>query len=406
MSEFEIRPASQSEMGQIGLLTSYVYGGAFGDGEENLTATSNRPEWTLCAFDGSRLVASYAAIPFTMRANGKAMAMAGVSIVGTLPEYRRQGLLRRFTERSFADMRERGQTVAALWASQAAIYQRYGYSMCSVQRRYELDTVDANLLEPADPDYRVARTTPAESFTTVKDLYRQFVSDRALYLHRSSPLWQANALEEKETDGPVHVAVCHDPDNTPAGYVIYTLREGRVDHPARGQEIVVRDFVWQNINAYRALWAFLAKHDLVGRILWANAPADDPAPELFSEPRMLRASEREGVYFRIIDVPEALAGRGYDSDGEITIGVGPDRESPWNEGTWRLTISGGEAQVEAVSSPADITFSIKSLSCAFSGHQRVSRLAAWGLVNGSDDGIRRADALLATRHAPHSPDHF
>ena len=147
MSGIEIRPATQAEMDQLGELTSYVYGGAFGDGPANTAATSNRPEWTLCAFDGARMVASYGAIPFTMRANGKAMPVAGVSIVGTLPEYRRPGLLRQITERSFEQMRDNGQTVAALWASQAAIYQRYGYSLCSVQRRYELDTVDANLLQ-------------------------------------------------------------------------------------------------------------------------------------------------------------------------------------------------------------------------------------------------------------------
>ena len=57
----EIRPATQEEMGQIGLMTSYVYGGAFGDGEDNFTTQNNRPEWTLCAFDGPTLVASYAA---------------------------------------------------------------------------------------------------------------------------------------------------------------------------------------------------------------------------------------------------------------------------------------------------------------------------------------------------------
>jgi len=406
VSDFEIRPASQAEMGQLGNLTSYVYGGAFGDGEDNISATSNRPEWTLCAFDGDKMVASYGTIPFTMRANGKSMAMAGVSIVGTLPEYRRRGLLRQITERSFKNMRATGQTVAALWASQAAIYQRYGYSLCSVQRRYELDTVDANLLEPANPDYRVTRTTAAESFATLKDLYRQFVGDRTLYLHRSSLLWQANALADREPDGPVHTAVCSNSNGEPAGYVIYTLRAGRVDHPARAQEIVVRDLVWLDIDACRALWAFLAKHDLVGRIVWENAPSDDPAVELFNEPRMLMARDQEGVYFRVIDVPGALSGRGYDCDGEITISVGPDREAPWNEGAWRMTVAGGEAQVEAVSSGADVTFNIKSLSSAFSGHRRVSQLANWGLVSGSDDGIRRADALLATRHGPHSPDHF
>ena len=172
MPDIEIRPATAAEMGQLGALTSYVYGGAFGDGEDNTSSNANKPEWTLCAFDGAKMAASYGAIPFTMRANGRAMAMAGVSIVGTLPEYRRQGLLRRITERSFEQMREQGQTVAALWASQAAIYQRFGYSLCSVQRRYELDTVDAHLLENPNPAYRVARTTQAEAFDTIKGLYR------------------------------------------------------------------------------------------------------------------------------------------------------------------------------------------------------------------------------------------
>ena len=94
----EIRPATESEMGQIGLMTSYVYGGAFGDGEDNITTQNNRPEWTLCAFDGPKMVASYGAIPFTARANGRAAPLAGVTIVGTLPEYRRRGLVQGMEE--------------------------------------------------------------------------------------------------------------------------------------------------------------------------------------------------------------------------------------------------------------------------------------------------------------------
>ena len=30
-------------------------------------------------------------------------------------------------------------------------------------------------------------------------------------------------------------------------------------------------------DAYRSLWSFLAHHDLVGRVRWNDAPADDPA---------------------------------------------------------------------------------------------------------------------------------
>lgn len=401
----EIRPATDSEMGQIGLMTSYVYGGAFGDGEDNTTTQNNRAEWTLCAFDGPKLVASYGAIPFTMRANGRAMAMAGVTIVGTLPEYRRQGLLRRIVEQSFQDMRDKGQTVAALWASQAAIYQRYGYSLCSVQRRYEVDTVDLNLMVEASPGYEVRRAPAVEALPILKDLYRTFIADRSLYLHRSGPLWQGNVLGDREGEGPAHIAICTS-NGEPVGYVVYTLRESKVDHPARGQEIQIRDLVWLNIDACRALWAFIGRHDLVGRVVWANAPADDPAWELFAEPRMLRAQDKEGVYFRIVDVAGALAERGYAMNGEMVIGVGPDRESPWNQGNWQLRVEDGEASVRATTEPADVQFSIKSLSSAFSGFRRVRQLAAWGFAEGDADAITQADTLFASQHAPHSPDHF
>ena len=402
----EIRPATEAEMGQLGLLTGYVYAGAFGDGEDNLPATTNRPEWTLCAFDGPSMVASYGTIPFTMRANGPSMALAGVTVVGTLPEYRRQGIVRRIIEQSFRQMREHGQSVAALWASQAGIYQRYGYSLGSALRRYQIDTVDAALLTPADADLQVRRHTPAEAFDTIRDVYRGFIADRTLYLHRAKPLWQAGVLQTGNDTGPLHIAICRNKADEALGYVVYTLRSNKVNHVARSQEIEIRDLVWHNIDAYRSLWAFLASHDLVGRISWASAPADDPAEEMFAEPRMLHAQDNEGVFFRVVDVEQALAARGYDSNEDLVLKIPADRETPWNEGSYRLTVSDGSTQVTRTEQTADVELSIKSLSSAFVGFRRVRQLANWGLASGTDQAIARLDRLLATRHTPHCPDHF
>jgi predicted acetyltransferase len=202
------------------------------------------------------------------------------------------------------------------------------------------------------------------------------------------------------------VAVCRDPAGEPAGYAIYTLRSDRVAHPSRPQEIQVRDMAWLSIAACRALWGFLARHDLVGRIVWASAADDDPAEELFVEPRLLRARNDEGVFFRVVDVEGALAGRGYDCDGELVLGVAADRETPWNEGNYRLTVTEGQAEVEKVTGQPEVTFSIKSLSSAFTGFRRVRQLANWELVAGDAAALGRADQLLATRYAPHCPDHF
>ncbi len=400
----EIRPAKSDEMDQFGLMGSYSYGGSFGDGPDNITASSNRPEWTLCAFDGPILATAFSAFPFTMRANGKAMAYAGISGVGTRPEYRRRGLLRKIMTQSFSDMRERGQSVAGLWASQAAIYQRYGFSINNHKRRYEIDTSDIRLNESNTKALEIIRHTPSEALDTVKDLYREFIQDRMSYLHRSSALWMNNVLEEGE-DGPVYIAIAYDSE-VPKAYVAYTLRANKVKHRARSQEIKILDFSWQNLSAYRSIWQYLSLHDLVGRVTWETAPIDDPAQEIFQEPRLLHMVDEEGAWFRVIDVPSALSGRGYCADGSTTIEVVGDDLATWNNGRWKLEVVDGNAVVESTKEKPRVSIDIKSLGSLFTGMRRARELFAWGLIEGSEEAVAQVDRIFETRHAPHCPDHY
>ena len=403
--DIEFRPATAEEMGQFGLLAGYVYGGAYGDGPDNLVASATRPEWTLCAFEGDRLVSSFSTIPFTMRANGAALPIGGVSAVGTLPEYRRQGLVRQIMTRAFANMRDSGRSVAALWASQAAIYQRYGFVMASVLRSYAVDTVDIDFHDGEDGSGRVERLDVASGYDLIKDIYVRFVAARMGYLHRARALWLHNVLEEREADGPIHIALSHGASG-PDGYAVYTLREGRRDHPARTQEIVVRDLAWLSPGAYRSLWMFFKRHDLVGRVRWNSAPSDDPAVEYFLEPRMLEARDHEGFWLRLVDVAAALKGRGWTTDGEICITVGADRLAPWNAGSYRVNVSSGTADVTPCPTPTDVEISVKALASLYTGRRSARELSAWGLLTGDADAVRRTDNLFATRHAPHCPDHF
>jgi predicted acetyltransferase len=298
----ELRPATSDEMAAIGTLGGYVYGGAFGDGPDSITASANRAEWTLCAFDGSRLASSFITIPFTVRLNGKAMAMGGVSGVATRPEYRRRGLMRRLMTQATVDMRERGQAVAALWASQASIYQRFGYAIGSVSRRYAIDSIDITFFDGDTGSSTVEWLDSEAGFDAVRALYIAFIADRTGYLHRSRALWASGPFDDRPEDGPVHIALSRDGDGQPNGYLVYTLRADKVAHRARSQELVIRDLGWLSLDAYRSLWSYVARHDLVGRVVWATAPADDPAVELLAEPRMLHSEHGEGAWFRVIDV--------------------------------------------------------------------------------------------------------
>ena len=418
--DIDIRPASNEEMGQLGLMASYSYGGAFGDGEDNIAASGNRPEWTLCAFDrrakdenGCALMAtSFAAFPFTIRANGRAMAMAGISVVGTRPEYRRRGLLRQIITRAFAEQRERGQSVAGLWASQAAIYQRYGFARAGMNREYAVDTVDIALMNESSQDtYSVSRHRPIEVLEDIREVYKTFIAKRTGYLHRGKSLWLNAVLSEEgssATDGPVYVAIAGS-KNSPQGYAVYTLRAGQVKHASRPQEIKIRDFSWLNMGAVRSLWQFFARHDLVGRISWSNAPMDDPAQSLMKEPRMLHSRDSDGTWWRIVDVAGALSQRGYDHEKHLVLGIAGDDLAPWNNGNWRIDTPGypqEEAKVTATNDMPDIQLSIRALAGLYSGMYSARTLANWGQLAGSEQAIARADQLFSTTFAPHCPDHY
>lgn len=402
----EIRPATREEMHDFGLIGAYVFAGEFGDGPVNRTSTAIEPEWTLCAFVDGQMASMFATIPFTMRAVGNAMAVGGVSAVGTLPEFRRQGHLRAVMTEALRQMRDRGQSVACLWPSQSAIYQRYGYSNISVQRSYSIDTVDIAFTDGNFGSSTVARESEADCFDTIRKLYAEFVKDRMCYFHRGQQTWRMGMLEESAEDGPVHIAISRGDSGAPNGYVIYTLRGGRVQHRARNQEIRIRELLWTAPDAYRSLWRFLKSHDLVGAVKWGNAPSDDPALELFMEPRLLHSDEGGGVLFRMVDVPAALQARGYVNEGAVTIKVTDDNLAPWNEGTWAITALDGAAEVSESTGRPDITISVKALASLFTGYRTARDLLNWGSIEGSPEDIRRAGHLFETPYAPHCPDHF
>ena len=199
---------------------------------------------------------------------------------------------------------------------------------------------------------KVSRHLPGEVLDLVKGLYREFVLDRMSYLHRSTALWMNNVFEEGE-DGPVYVAVAFDSDE-PTAYVAYTLRAGKVNDRARPQEIKILDFAWLTSQAYRSIRQYLGLHDLVGRITWETAPIDDPAYEMFQEPRLLHAEDHEGAWFRVIDVPAALENRGYFEEGEIVVEVFGDDIADWNNGKFKLEVSQGEAIGQSTKESPDL----------------------------------------------------
>ena len=79
------------------------------------------------ALDGNEWVATAGAYSMRLTVPGGEVAVSAITGVGVRPDFRRQGLLREMMDWLFDDARKHEEPVAVLLASEAAIYQRFGF---------------------------------------------------------------------------------------------------------------------------------------------------------------------------------------------------------------------------------------------------------------------------------------
>ena len=389
-----IRSITEAELPELQRITSYAFGGFGGKPPPWI-----HPDWTTCAFVDGRLATTFGAWPFRVRLNGRSVAMAGITMVATLPEFRRRGLLRQVMTKALADQRDQGQAIAILWASMGAIYQRYGFGLASEDVTYEIDPRHIRFAETKPSGGSVRLHTKEEARPLFEQLHKAYGRPRNLVIQRAAAMWDIRQGGERQ-----HFGVYYDSAGEPRGFVGFTSGSDASLSPS--QTIDVNDWAALDDDAYRGLWEFLAAHDLVGRVRWQRAPADDWAPLLFLEPRELHRRTGDAIWMRITDVAAALPQRPYGDADALTIRV-IDRLCPWNDGTFVLETTGEESTVSPVDSVPDLTMPAASLAVLVSGHRPATTLARAGVLDAVDDkALGRADRLFATNFAPWCNDSF
>ena len=83
------------------------------------------------AFDGDEVVGGAGAYTYDFSVPGGSLPCAGVTVVGVYSTHRRRGVLRSMMDAQLRDVHERGEPIAALWASEETIYGRFGYGLAA-----------------------------------------------------------------------------------------------------------------------------------------------------------------------------------------------------------------------------------------------------------------------------------
>ncbi|MEV7321621.1 GNAT family N-acetyltransferase [Streptomyces sp. NPDC093970] len=384
-------------------------GGSTSSEERELDRSLTEFERSLAVWDGTDLVGTGGAFSFRMTVPGGAvLPVAGVTMVSVSATHRRRGVLTAMMRRQLDDVRDRGEVLAALTASEPAIYGRFGYDLAVQQLQAEIDTSRVTLAVPAGTDdVRLRYAAPADVLDACEAVYAELVPSRPGMLARQ-PGWERAALVDPESDrGGASALQCvvAERDGRVTGYARFRTKLGWSPSGHDGT-VTLESLAALDPASDAALWRFLFGIDLMSKLTMRGRPVDDAWQYLVSDIRRCLTRVRDMGYLRLVDVGGALAARTYQAPVDVVLDV-DDAFCPWNTGRWRLTGDAKGASCERTTDPAELALSVRELAAAYLGGVPLRSLARAGRVRELRPGaLAEASTAFGSAALPWLPHGF
>ena len=399
----EVRQPNEQELRAAMEAAEVAFGSSFDDSDWERERVSLPAARAHVAFDGERPVALAGAYEFDLTVPGGPLPCAGVTWVGVLPTHRRRGILRRLMQTELADIRAWGEPLAALWASEASIYGRFGYGIAAHGVRMEAESPRIALRDDPGATGVWRLVTAEDAFPLCSAVYEGLRRERQGMLSRSEHWWRAHRLADQESwrrGASQRFYAVLEIDGAPSAYAVYRVKDEWERGFPKGTVRVSEAFA-TTPQAERELWRYLFGIDLTTTVEVYNL---DPASPLFlmvRDPRALHLGIGDGLWLRLIDAEAALRARTYGDGPPVVLGV-RDELCPWNNGHYRVG-----SDVERIRDDADLELDVADLASAYLGGFDFVQLARAERVRELTPGaLERASDLFRTPLPPWCPEVF
>jgi predicted acetyltransferase len=341
---------------------------------------------------------------------GGSVPAAAVTVVTVQPSYRRRGLLTEMMKHQLLDIHERGaEPIALLWASEAAIYGRYGYGQATPQLHLTGKTKTTAFLPGVDLGTgSVGEVERDEAIPIIKRIHQTLLPDRSGALNRDDNWWAVRWHDPqgwRRGASAYRFALHYDHRGRPDGYVSFRVKTNWEESES-ASEVIISELDAVAGPGRAALWRFVLDLDLVRRFSAGGAPADEPLRYLVHDLRSVKAELGDGTYARLVDVSRALEARRYLTDVDVIIAV-EDSLLTHNSGSIRLEAGPDGASVTRTRRRPDLIMNVRELSAIYLGGTPLAALARAGLIQERTKGAALAAAgAFAWSQPPFCPDFF
>lgn len=328
---------------------------------------------------------------------GAQSPLPGLSWVSVAATHRRRGILRTMITELFRQWEDEQSTFCILTATEATIYERFGFGPACFEHTAEITLSQAELRAPAAASHPVRFATAAEVRAVVPQLHHRWAAEHPGAIVRTSGWWNMIfADREMLRDGRSALHYLIHPD----GYASY-----RISHEAGTASAQISEFVAVTDAAHTDLWRVLVGLDLIPTIT-AKLPVDDPLPVKLTNLRAPRITGiSDALWLRVLDVPAALGARTYADDMDAVLEVTDTFRD--RGGRFSFTVRDGRATVIPTEDPATVRLDISVLSSIFLGGYRASEFAAADRLWTTDhDTLCAVDRAFLTDRKPYAGTFF
>jgi predicted acetyltransferase len=386
----ELRVPTPDDLDAMFRRDEEAFGGTLDDAQRDLWRRDIDLDRFRVAQDGDVIVGVAGSFPFELTLPGGAqVALGGTTWVSVAPTHRRQGLLRRLIEAVHADIDERDEPVAGLLASQAAIYERFGYGAATRLREVQIDRRRVDLAEQNRPaPGGLTMIDPLQHIEQLSEIYDRYRRSRVGELSRP-PEWIHAQLQSAKAK---RRAVLHED-----GYAVWSITEDW-SHFDANHELRLHDLVACTDEAHTALWNLLLSHDLVGPIRANSAVAvDDRLPQLLTDPRAVQTTDLlDFLWLCPRQVGVLLNSRRYRSNDSMVIDVDGER--------WRIDGGPDGAAAALTEDDADVSTTRSGFGSLILGAVSATELSFGGRLETED--LARADIFFGWQPLAHCTTDF
>ena len=332
---------------------------------------------------------------------GRGVPCAAVSSVKVAAEARGGGYGGTLLRQVLEALRSEGVAVSTLFPVHGGVYRRYGWEFAFAYLRRSLPIAELAWRPPeagAGAGGVTVGPVHDDEFDEVAAWYRDRAAGENGLFDRDKAWWEERLLAPRFGRTPYRYVARSG--GSVCGYMLYTHEPASGVMPY-GFDLDCRDFYWDGPAALAALLHFVRSHTGMGqRLVWPGPPGDPV--ELVLTGIAPTVARRMAGMFRLVDVPAALAARGYPEGlkAELRLCI-EDDVLPANAGPIAVRIADGRARVSgpardgASAGPADRggrsapRVDVRTLAALYTGQLNADTAARAGLLPGVDADTRR-----------------